>query len=86
MPSPHAGPATSSGKTLDVGPAYPCAKLKLDQLFLHWLALPDSQTLVSRAAHMWQVLACNGQAFVPWHAVGSATTTIQSRCSQKHNI
>lgn len=26
---------------------YPCAKLKLDQLFLQWLSLPDSQQLVS---------------------------------------
>lgn len=25
---------------------YPCAKLKLDQLFLQWLSLPDSQALV----------------------------------------
>jgi hypothetical protein len=28
---------------------YPCAKLKLDQLFLQWLSLPDSQQLVSIA-------------------------------------
>jgi hypothetical protein len=28
---------------------YPCAKLKLDQLFLQWLSLPDSQQLVSNA-------------------------------------
>ncbi|KAI8474731.1 MAG: hypothetical protein J3K34DRAFT_366052 [Monoraphidium minutum] len=26
---------------------YPCAKLKLDQLFLQWLSLPDSQALVT---------------------------------------
>eukprot|EP00775_Hariotina_reticulata_P013808 gene13808-13929_t len=38
------------GKTataLENHPMYPCAKLKLDQLFLQWLALPDSQQLVS---------------------------------------
>ena len=43
----YAGPATSSGKGLEGNPVYPCAKLKLDQLFLHWLGLPESQNLVS---------------------------------------
>lgn len=32
---------------MDGHPMYPCAKLKLDQLFLQWLSLPESQTLVS---------------------------------------
>lgn len=32
---------------MDNHPMYPCAKLKLDQLFLQWLSLPESQTLVS---------------------------------------
>eukprot|EP00882_Tetradesmus_deserticola_P009920 GHRQ01010481.1.p1 GENE.GHRQ01010481.1~~GHRQ01010481.1.p1 ORF type:complete len:405 (+),score=200.32 GHRQ01010481.1:358-1572(+) len=39
------GPAV--GKGVDSHPMYPCAKLKLDQLFLQWLSLPDSQQLVS---------------------------------------
>ncbi|KAF8065627.1 B''ALPHA [Scenedesmus sp. PABB004] len=48
----HAGAAehgaTAAGpKSLDSHPMYPCAKLKLDQLFLQWLSLPDSQALVS---------------------------------------
>jgi serine/threonine-protein phosphatase 2A regulatory subunit B'' len=30
------------------GPVYPCAKLKLDQLFLQWLSLPESQRLVAQ--------------------------------------
>eukprot|EP00879_Flechtneria_rotunda_P033834 GHRR01037647.1.p1 GENE.GHRR01037647.1~~GHRR01037647.1.p1 ORF type:complete len:109 (-),score=11.50 GHRR01037647.1:146-472(-) len=42
-----AGSAMAAGKGLDNHPMYPCAKLKLDQLFLQWLSLPDSQTLVS---------------------------------------
>lgn len=37
-----------AGKGMDGHPMYPCAKLKLDQLFLQWLSLPESQTLVSR--------------------------------------
>jgi len=43
---PITGMASSSGRTLDSHPMYPCAKLKLDQLFLQWLSLPDSQALV----------------------------------------
>lgn len=31
----------------DYPPVFPCSKLKLDQLFLHWLSLPESQDLVS---------------------------------------
>jgi hypothetical protein len=46
-PAPAAGLASSSGRgQLDSHPMYPCAKLKLDQLFLQWLSLPDSQALV----------------------------------------
>eukprot|EP00878_Enallax_costatus_P011414 GHUV01011917.1.p1 GENE.GHUV01011917.1~~GHUV01011917.1.p1 ORF type:complete len:455 (+),score=124.40 GHUV01011917.1:298-1662(+) len=41
------GSPTPGGKTLDNHPMYPCAKLKLDQLFLQWLSLPDSQQMVS---------------------------------------
>lgn len=37
----------SGAKGMDGHPMYPCAKLKLDQLFLQWLSLPESQTLVS---------------------------------------
>jgi hypothetical protein len=41
-------PIPSPGKGgMDGHPMYPCAKLKLDQLFLQWLSLPESQTLVS---------------------------------------
>lgn len=36
-------------KGMDGHPMYPCAKLKLDQLFLQWLSLPESQTLVRGA-------------------------------------
>ena len=45
-PLARAGTASSSGRGLDSHPMYPCAKLKLDQLFLQWLSLPDSQALV----------------------------------------
>lgn len=56
MPDTHAahlgcgGDAGGGGKPgLEAtNPMYPCAKLKLDQLFLQWLSLPDSQTLVRR--------------------------------------
>ncbi|KAF6241961.1 hypothetical protein COO60DRAFT_1607887 [Scenedesmus sp. NREL 46B-D3] len=41
------GQGPAAGKSLDSHPMYPCAKLKLDQLFLQWLSLPDSQQLVS---------------------------------------
>ncbi|WIA36470.1 hypothetical protein OEZ86_007771 [Tetradesmus obliquus] len=41
------GQGSAAGKSLDSHPMYPCAKLKLDQLFLQWLSLPDSQQLVS---------------------------------------
>lgn len=34
-------------KGADYPPVFPCSKLKLDQLFLHWLSLPESQELVS---------------------------------------
>lgn len=38
--------AATAAKGMDGHPMYPCAKLKLDQLFLQWLSLPESQTLV----------------------------------------
>lgn len=43
------------GKGMDSHPMYPCAKLKLDQLFLQWLSLPESQTLVSSTCRICQV-------------------------------
>lgn len=45
---------------MDSHPMYPCAKLKLDQLFLQWLALPESQTLVSRFFGSLVVVAVAG--------------------------
>jgi hypothetical protein len=48
LPTCLAGSGTGkSAAGLENHPMYPCAKLKLDQLFLQWLALPDSQQLVS---------------------------------------
>lgn len=49
-------------KGMDGHPMYPCAKLKLDQLFLQWLSLPESQTLVREGAWpsrvaVWRCLA-----------------------------
>jgi hypothetical protein len=52
----------SGAKGMDGHPMYPCAKLKLDQLFLQWLSLPESQTLVSPNAG---VIACS-----QWHERG----------------
>ncbi len=52
--------SSTSGRGSSEGgahPAYPCAKLKLDQLFLQWLSLPDSQHLVGPAIGglgLWQ--------------------------------
>lgn len=43
---------------MDGHPMYPCAKLKLDQLFLQWLSLPESQTLVRAAAVTVAVWHC----------------------------
>lgn len=40
-----AGPGGQSRPNLDALPSFPCAKLKLDQLFLQWLS--ENQTLVS---------------------------------------
>jgi hypothetical protein len=45
-----AAPFLFPAKGMDGHPMYPCAKLKLDQLFLQWLSLPESQTLVRAAA------------------------------------
>lgn len=52
---------------MDGHPMYPCAKLKLDQLFLQWLSLPESQTLVS--------LHCRGCMQLPpgWRPLRSNT-------------
>jgi hypothetical protein len=43
---------------------YPCAKLKLDQLFLQWLSLPESQTLVSSHTCSSSLLTMLGSRFV----------------------
>jgi hypothetical protein len=42
-------PSSSQGSSLGetVHARYPCSKLKLDNLFLHWLSLQETQQLVS---------------------------------------
>jgi hypothetical protein len=63
---PHLGhpPTPSPGKGgMDGHPMYPCAKLKLDQLFLQWLSLPESQTLVSIES---ATVVCPGRTHIPW--------------------
>jgi len=42
---------------------YPCAKLKLDQLFLQWLSLPESQTLVSSTCRFCNAHLCCCERF-----------------------
>lgn len=40
-------PAAAAGaRQSQAQPAFACSKLKLDQLFLQWLALPEAQQLV----------------------------------------
>ena len=46
-PASIAAAKAGGGGGMDGQPhMYPCAKLKLDQLFLQWLSLPESQSLV----------------------------------------
>ncbi len=44
MKFPSASQGASLGETVHA--RYPCSKLKLDNLFLHWLSLQETQNLV----------------------------------------
>jgi hypothetical protein len=79
-PRSPAGLASSSGRTLDSHPMYPCAKLKLDQLFLQWLSLPDSQALVRRAR------GCRGKGAVAAWAVRARAVQRRAAARRRRGV